>query len=255
MYTRSPAAYEALKSFGIIQLPSKSTLQSYTGAFMHEPGARKQCIANQVARYVLFKEQCRQSGKQEPKSDGVVIFDEVKVACQLMWNSRSHQLMGLAMTHKELPSLNDIYRLFKEPESAQQTSYILQFLWRDLTSEFDIVGPYFTASSTMDCKFVTACILDTIKLFQFHGLKTSLLVCDGASSNVSAIKKSHGHTGAYSIKKHQDDNFRVEPWMVNPFRPPDKIFWLICPSHQVCMCNGVLIMYLCVNAHAGDFSR
>ena len=41
VYTRSPAAYEALKGFGIIQLPSKSTLQSYTGAFMHDPGARK----------------------------------------------------------------------------------------------------------------------------------------------------------------------------------------------------------------------
>ena len=96
VYMRSPAA---LKRFGIIQLPSKSTLQSYTGAFMHNPGARKQCIASQVAHYVLFKEQCREFGKQEPKSDGVLIFDEVKIACQLMWNSHSHQLMGLAMTH------------------------------------------------------------------------------------------------------------------------------------------------------------
>jgi len=52
VYTRSPAAYEALKGFEVIQLPSKSTLQSYTGAFMHDPGARKQCIASQVARYV-----------------------------------------------------------------------------------------------------------------------------------------------------------------------------------------------------------
>ena len=104
VYTRSPAAYEALKKSGIIQLPSKSTLQRVW---------------------------------QEPKSEVVLIFDEVKVACQLMWNSRSHQLMGFAMTHKELPSLNDIYWLLKEPESIQQTSYILQFLWHDLTSEFD----------------------------------------------------------------------------------------------------------------------
>ena len=109
VYTRSTAAYDALKSFEILQLPLKATLQVYTGAFMHEPGARSECIESQVARYVLFKEQCRDGGKQEPISDGVLIFDEVKVACQLMWNSRSHQLMGLAMTHKELPSLNDIY--------------------------------------------------------------------------------------------------------------------------------------------------
>ena len=95
---------------------------------MHEPGSSSQCIERQVARYVIFKEQCREAGKQEPKLDGVLIFDEVKVACQLMWNSCSHQLMGLAMTHQELPSLSDIYRLLKEPDSAQQTSHVLQFL-------------------------------------------------------------------------------------------------------------------------------
>jgi len=85
VYTRSPAAYDALKRFSILQLPSKSTLQGYTGAFMHEPGARSECIESQIARYVLFKEQCREAGRQEPRSDGVLIFDEVKVACQLMW--------------------------------------------------------------------------------------------------------------------------------------------------------------------------
>ena len=38
VFTRSPSAYDALKSFGVIQLPSKSTLQAYTGAFRDEPG-------------------------------------------------------------------------------------------------------------------------------------------------------------------------------------------------------------------------
>ena len=122
VYSRSSAAYDALKSFEILQLPSKATLQAYTGAFIHKPGARSKYIESQVARYVVFKEQCRYGSKQEPRSDGMLIFDEVKVACQLMWNSRSHQLMGLAMTHKELPSLNDICQLLKDPETIQQAS-------------------------------------------------------------------------------------------------------------------------------------
>ena len=167
---------------------------------MHEPGASSHCIAEQVAQYINFKEQCRQSGKQEPKSDGVLIFDKVKVACQLMWNSHSHQLMGLTMTHKDQALLNDIYRLLREPEAAEQTSYILQF-------EFDIVGPYYTASSSLESKFVISCVLETIKLFQLHGLTTSLLVGDGTSSkyNVAAIKASHGHSGAYSVKQNEND--------------------------------------------------
>ena len=38
VFTRSPAAYDALKSFGLIQLPSRATLQAYTGAFRDDAG-------------------------------------------------------------------------------------------------------------------------------------------------------------------------------------------------------------------------
>ena len=164
--------------------------------------------------------------------DGALIFDEVKVTCQLMWNSRSHQLMGLAMTTKNLAALNDIYSLLQS-STSKQTSYILQFLWRDLTSEFDIVGPYFTCSSSVEGKFMLACVLETVKLFQLHGLKTSVLVCDGSSSNVATIKASHGCHSAYSTSEDDTDKYEVEPWMLNPYNPPHKIFWPICPSHQV----------------------
>ena len=57
IFVRSPAAYEALKSFNILQLPSKSTLQSYTGAFLHSPGANSSCIADQVAQFMIFCQQ------------------------------------------------------------------------------------------------------------------------------------------------------------------------------------------------------
>ena len=169
VFTRSPSAYEALKSFNILQLPSRSTLQSYTGAFLHNPGANSTCIADQVAQYVVNCQQRQKEGKPESKSDGVLIFDEVKVVNRLMWNSRSQTLIGVAMDHKELSSLADVYQLLNS--NVQQTSYILQFLWRDLTSPFDIVGPYFTCSRTLESKFVISCILETIKLFHLHGLR------------------------------------------------------------------------------------
>ena len=62
IFTRSPAAYEALKSFKILQLSSTSTLQFYTGTFLHEPGVRNQCIADQVAQYIIFKAECERQG-------------------------------------------------------------------------------------------------------------------------------------------------------------------------------------------------
>ncbi|XP_019856161.1 PREDICTED: uncharacterized protein LOC109584759 [Amphimedon queenslandica] len=198
VYSRSPAAYDALKSFGILNLPCRSTLQSYTGAFLHGPGAHSDCIEQQVAQFVLHCQQRVLNGKQESKKDGVLIFDEVKVISRLMWNSRSQTLIGLSMRHDEMLSLADIFQTLSS-SSVEQTSYIMQFLWRDLTSDFDIIGPYFTSSNTMDSKFSLACILETVKLFQLHGLSTSLLVCDGASSNLSLIKATHGHSGVYPI--------------------------------------------------------
>ena len=64
VFIRSPAAYEALKSF---QLPSRSTLQSYTGAFLHSPDANSACIADQVAQFVLFCQQNKKEGKPDSK--------------------------------------------------------------------------------------------------------------------------------------------------------------------------------------------
>ena len=116
----------------------------------------------------------KKNGQQEPKAHGALIFDEVKVACKLMWNSRNHQLMGLAMSSKNMASLNDIYRILQEPE-ARQTSYVFQFLWRDLTSSYDIVGPYYTSATSVEAKFVVACVFETIRLFQHH----SLITCAG----------------------------------------------------------------------------
>ena len=128
IYTRSPGAYEALKGFDILQLPSRSLLQSYTGAFLHDPGISKKCIDDQVAQYMLFKSECQRQGKHVLQYDGVLVFDEVKVACQLMWNSRNQTLSKLAMTADDMPSLINVYQLLQKPQVAAQTNYILQFV-------------------------------------------------------------------------------------------------------------------------------
>jgi len=68
----------------------------------------------------------------------------------------------------------------------------------------------------MKAKFVMVCVLGSIKIFQvnlfiinflhellgylqIHGLKTSLLVCNGEAPNLAALKSTHGYFGAYGI--------------------------------------------------------
>jgi len=138
VFIHSPAAFEALKSFNILQLPSRATLQA---SFLHEAGASRDSISKQVDKYKIFQQNCKAEGKLLPQSNGALIFDEVKVVSSLMWNSRNHKIIGLAITEKNQASLHDVFQLFDEDHHVKQTSYILQFLWRDVTSCFDIVGP------------------------------------------------------------------------------------------------------------------
>jgi len=76
-------------------------------------------------------------------------------------------------------------------------------------------------------------------LTQVHGLKTSLLICDGASSNLTTIKFTHGHTGMYGTS-NASDPYAVQPWFINPYNPTSCIYWLVCPSHQV---SGCIILF------------
>jgi len=155
-----------LRGLKKLQLPSRSTLQSYTGAFLQEAGASSESISKQVEAYEAYIKQCEKEGKLVPKSDGVLIFDKVKVISGLIWNSRDQCIIGLAMSERDQSTLHDVFQSMSPDQHVQQTTHMLQFLWRDLTSSFDIVGPYFRSTETMSAKFVLACVLETIQLFQ-----------------------------------------------------------------------------------------
>jgi len=165
VFVRSPVAYEALKSFNIFQLPARNTLQAYTGCFLHEGGASWDSIAKQVEMFQQLKES-QKVGKLEPLADGVLIFDEVEVISRLMWNSRSQTIIGLAMNAEDQASLHDVYELFYKDKPVEQTAYIMQFLWRDLTSSYDIVSPYSTSSDHFTVKVIHMCLFETTHLFQ-----------------------------------------------------------------------------------------
>ena len=54
---------------------------------------------------------------------------------------------------------------------------------RNLLSEFDVIGPYFTIDSTMEAKFLYGIVVRTMLL---HSVQT--LVSDGESANLSLMK-------------------------------------------------------------------
>ena len=109
----------------------------------------------------------RQLGHETvPFGERVLIFDEVKVGLNVQWNSRSDEFVGHAMTSEDMATLQDVHDSLDATEKTSKTSYVLQTLWRDLSSDYDIIRPYYTSSGGLKSKFLLACLFDSMR--QFH---------------------------------------------------------------------------------------
>ncbi len=69
------------------------------------------------------------------------------------------------------------------------------------------------------------------QLHQFN-FQVVVVVCDGASTNLTALKALCHRQGAYGSDPSQDDPHNVPVPFRNPYSGQD-IFLLICPSRQV----------------------
>ena len=105
------------------------------------------------------------------------MLDEVKVVGKVVWNSKNGKLCGIAMEPAECAFVTDIYSdLNKDAKEPAAAEYFLQFLWRDMSSDFDVIGPHYASATTMDCNFTHACTTDAIEAFQAYNFKVLYLV-------------------------------------------------------------------------------
>ena len=177
----------------------------------------------------------KESGVPAPFSEGILIFDEVKVGLKVHYHAKTQKLIGLAMSADELASLHDVFQTLQPDHRTQKASYVLQFLWRCTASDFDILGPYYTSADSVNAKVILATLFETMYAFHIYCFETKMIVCDGASSNLAAIKILTGFgSGAYGNEplNTSPDIHLIQPWFLSPFTN-EKVFIQICPSHQV----------------------
>ena len=178
------------------------------------------------------------AGKKPPISEGVLIADEVKVAAKLHWNSRDDTIVGHSMTAEELTTLSDLYTVLNHDTPTSKANYIIQTLWRDTSSNCDIVGPYYSSCGSFKAKQMIACIMDSLQKFESFFFHVSMIVVDGASSNLSMIRLLMGKVGVFGTTTDSDDPHKISPSFRNPFTG-ENIHIVICPSHQV----GIAVPY------------
>ena len=131
------------------------------------------------------------------------------------------------MCSEDISSLHDVYSDIEDNEKCQRTNYVLQFLWRYLTSKFDVIGPFFTCSSSIDTAYLHSVLAKVMLSFHQYGFRIRALVCDGASSNLSLLKLMCGFT-----PDRMGTESCTEPWFKSPY-DGNNVFLVICPSHQV----------------------
>ena len=79
IFSRSPAAYHAVRSMGIMQLPCDKTLRGYMYKHASSPGINEEHLLESARRFKTFKAERVSDGMLPPVGEGVLIFDEVKV--------------------------------------------------------------------------------------------------------------------------------------------------------------------------------
>ena len=155
---------------------------------------------------------------------------------QVAYNTKSCEIQGYVMSKEDLPFLHDVFSAFDDV-SSQKTNYIVQFLWRDLTSSLDMIGPCFTSAKQVDCGFILEQLTSTIQSLSQFGFRALAIVCDGASPNLAAMKILCGLPNKALSNENDtlsDESYFVKANFINPYDPDDiPVFVVICPTHQV----------------------
>ena len=134
----------------------------------------------------------------------------------MVWNSKNNKIIGLTMTSDHLSSLHDVFRGLDDNFRTKKTTYVLQFLWRDISSDYDAIGPYFTAEKSLETRFLISCLFEAMLIFETYRFQIYSLVCDGASCNLSLLKRLCNVSGQYGTNK-SDGITNVPSSFLNPF--------------------------------------
>ena len=116
-------------------------------------------------------------------------------------------------------------------KKLRKASYILQFLWRDVSSKFDVIRPYYTSENGLDDKFIKAYVLETIHLLSLYGFHTVLLICNGASANLKLLELCGEEPKVFPINDGAD-RYKVKTSIYNIYSNKTTHV-IICPLHQV----------------------
>lgn len=177
---KSSGAYHALRSTGVLTLPSKG-------------GVGFRADVNDQ----LMKE----ANIQEEDKYTVLVFDEMKVREDLVFNKHSCELVGFIDLGEINNVLTNFERQCNDPENVEDAvaTHMLTFMVRGLFTSLEFPYAQFaTKGATADLLFPIVWV--AVRNLEESGLKVMAITCDGASPNQKFIKMLAKKPGEFVYK-------------------------------------------------------
>ncbi len=167
IYSKSPIVYQELRDSGTMQLPSSRTLRSYRNNFKPGAGYLPENIKSLISRTKGFLDKDRWI---------VVMFDEMKIKCNLVFEKHSGRLIGFVDLGD--PDIN--YSTFDKIEPA---THVLAFYVRGITTKLQFMLGYFFTRDVVSYQLMPLFWRGVAILQLKANLNVIAAVSDGASPN------------------------------------------------------------------------
>jgi len=199
---KSTRAYKMLRENQYLPLPSMSTLNRSIRAMRPEFGFDKALLTG-------LKEKLAQFPLNERR--GMLMFDEIQISKNIDFRVDSCKVVGMV----------DFGELTSEENRYQEGDHALVFLFQPHLGGWHQTIGCFCSASTTPTMILSKFILQAIILLENSGALVDGIVCDGASSNRSALA-SFGFNG---------DVKNVQNKMQNPCDKERSIFFFCDVPH------------------------
>ena len=201
----SSSCYNALRTSGLITLPSERFLRDYTHWMKSEIGF-SEAVDIQLTKEANISE--------EKDRYIILIWDEMKIKEDLVFNKHTLEIVGFV----NIGEINDqIEKITQNNDNRDIASHILLLMVRGIFTNLEFPYAHFSTKG-IHADSLFSLVWDAVYHLESCGFNVIAFCCDGASPN----RKFY--------KMHQTDVGLVYK-TVNPFSPDREIYFISDVSH------------------------
>ena len=212
-------AYEQIRQSGFLELPHRTTLNTYTGFTDICTGFNPDVIKFMI-------QDCFTDSPKNHECEIALLFDEMQIKAGLVFNRHSGKLVGFTEIGSINEELEEFERKVKGKTTKQLATHVFCIMARGLLMHMNYpIGYYYCHGFTSNQIFPV--IWEGVRIMEMSGFCVRAFVSDGAAPN----------RRFYQLHRLQDDvNVSADGvvfWAWNRYAKHRKIYFICDPLHLI----------------------